>query len=87
MLESCALRFHFPLMYRFISAVSQLNAWYVDIGKITHVIGQDACMALPGLYAFTGCDVVSAFAGIGKVKPLKKLPMHVPATWRKLLAV
>ena len=53
--------------------VSQLNARYVDIGKIAHVIGQDACKALPGLHAFTGCDAVSAFAGIGKVKPLKRL--------------
>ena len=53
--------------------VSQMNARYVDIGKIAHAIGQDACKALPGLHAFTGCDAVSAFAGIGKVKPLKKL--------------
>lgn len=53
--------------------VSQMNARYVDIGKIAHVISQDVCKALPGLHAFTGCDAVSAFAGIGKVKPLKKL--------------
>ena len=46
--------------------VSQLNARYVDIGKIAHDIGQDACRALPGLHAFTGCDAVSAFAGMGK---------------------
>ena len=53
--------------------VSQIKARYVDINKIAHVIGQDVCKALPGLHAFTGCDAVSAFAGIGKVKPLKKL--------------
>ena len=53
--------------------VSQMKARYVDINKIAHVIGQDVCKALPGLHAFTGCDAVSAFAGIGKVKPLKKL--------------
>lgn len=53
--------------------VSQINARYVDMEKIAHVIGQDAYKALPGLHAFTGCDAVSAFAGIGKVKPLKKL--------------
>ena len=53
--------------------VSQLYAWYVDMGKIAHVIGQNACKALPGLHAFTGCDAVNAFAEIGKVKPLKKL--------------
>ena len=53
--------------------VSQMNARYVDIGKIAHVIGQDACKALPGLHTFTGCDAVSAFARIGKLKPLRKL--------------
>ena len=42
-------------------------------GEKAHVIGQDACKALLGLHAFSGCDAVSAFAGIGKVKPLKKL--------------
>ena len=31
--------------------VSQMNARYVDIGKIAHVIGQDACKALLGLHA------------------------------------
>ena len=50
-----------------------MKARYVDINKIAHVIGQDVCKALPGLHAFTVCDAVSAFAGIGKVKPLKKL--------------
>lgn len=50
-----------------------MNARYVDIGKIARAIGKDVCTALPGLHAFTGCDAVSAFAGIGKVKPLKKL--------------
>lgn len=53
--------------------ISQMSARYVDIGKIACALGQDVCKALPGLHAFTGCDVVSAFAGIGKVKPLKKL--------------
>ena len=53
--------------------VFQINARYVDIEKITHVISQDACKALPGLHIFTGCDAVSAFARIGKVKPLRKL--------------
>ena len=37
------------------------------------LLARMACEALPGLHAFTGCDAVSAFAGIGKVKPLKKL--------------
>ena len=49
--------------------VSQLNARYVDIGKIAHAIGQNACKALPGLHAFTGCDAVSAFASAGSSQP------------------
>ena len=53
--------------------VSQHHARYVDIGKIANAIGEDVCKALPGLHAFTGCDSVSAFASIGKVKPLKLL--------------
>ena len=44
---------------------------FIDIGKISNAIGEDACRALLGLHAFTGLDSVSAFAGIGKVQPLK----------------
>ena len=44
--------------------VSQHLARYIDIGKISNAIGEDACRALPGLHAFTGCDSVNAFAGI-----------------------
>lgn len=59
-----------PLYQR---CVSQDHARYIDIGKIANAIGEDVCKALPGLHAFTGCDSVSAFEGIGKVKPLKLL--------------
>ena len=53
--------------------VSQHQARYIDIGKIANAIGEDVCKALLGFHAFTGCDTVSAFAGIGKVRPLKQL--------------
>jgi len=36
--------------------VSQLNAQYVDIGKIAHDLRQDACKSLPGLHAFMSCQ-------------------------------
>ncbi|KAG5895991.1 hypothetical protein JTB14_005097 [Gonioctena quinquepunctata] len=39
-------------------------------------IGEDVCLALPGLHAFTGCDTVSAFAGKGKAAALKLLRTH-----------
>lgn len=41
--------------------------------KIVCAIGCQVCKALLGLDAFTGCDSVSSFAGIGKVNPLKIL--------------
>lgn len=71
--------------------VSQTNARYIDIGKIAHAIGQDACNALPGLHAFTGCDAVSAFAGDWQSKAPEevteqsRIPTCVPAGWRKLV--
>ena len=58
----------FPIYQR---CVSQHQARYVDMSKIAGVLGQDVSKALLGLHAFTGCDSVSAFAGIGKAKPLK----------------
>ena len=36
---------------------------------------------VPGLPAFTGCDAVSGFAGIVKVK----IQAYIRATWRKLV--
>ena len=36
------------------------------MSKIAGVLGQEASKALLGLHAFTGCDSVSAFSGIGK---------------------
>jgi len=53
--------------------ISQLQARYVDISKIAGVLGQEVSKAHLGLHAFTGCDTVSAFAGIGKAGPLKLL--------------
>ena len=42
-------------------------------GMLTHVLGQDVSKALLGLHAFTGCDSVSAFMGIGKARSFKLL--------------
>ena len=62
-----------PLFQR---CVSQQMARYIDIGKVVSAIGYKVCKDLRGLHAFTGCDSVSSFAGIGKVKPLKILPKN-----------
>ena len=53
--------------------VSQHQPRYVDNSKIAGVLGKEVSKALRGLHAFTGCDSVSAFAGIGKARPLKLL--------------
>ena len=53
--------------------VSQHQARCDDISKIAGVLGQEVSKALLGLHAFTGCDTVSTFAGIGKPRPLKLL--------------
>ena len=34
------------------------------------------CQALVGLHAFTGCDSVSWFAGVGKAKPFNLFRKH-----------
>ena len=74
----CAHTMHFvcacnPSSYLSDMRFSQHQARYVDISKIAGVLGQEVSKALLGLYAFTGCDSVSAFAGIGKARPLKLL--------------
>ena len=39
---------------------------YIPIHVIANELGQRFCAALPYFHAFTGCDTVSALAGIGK---------------------
>ena len=46
---------------------------YIDIRGVASQHGIDVCTSLIGIHAFTGCDSVSAFAGKGKVKPIKKM--------------
>jgi len=59
-----------PIYQRY---VSQHQARYVDISKIAGVLVQEVSKALLGLHAFTGCDSVSAFTGIGNARPPKLL--------------
>ena len=69
----CILFAHAITVPIYQRCVSQHQARYVDISKIAGVLGQEVSKALLGLHAFTGCDSVSAFAGIGKAKPLRLL--------------
>ena len=44
---------------------------YLDITKLRQALGYSVCTALIGMHAYTGCDTVSAFAGLGKLRALK----------------
>ena len=46
---------------------------YLDMRKLRLTLGDEMSEALIGLHAFTGCDTVSAFAGRGKIGPIKQL--------------
>ena len=46
---------------------------YMHIRKLRAVLGDKLSQALIAFHAFTGCDIVSAFAGRGKTGPLKQL--------------
>ena len=51
----------------------------INITNISNHYTEEMCEAMLGLHTFTGCDSVSSFRGIGKVKPLKlllKSPEH-----------
>lgn len=45
----------------------------LNITALAHHYSEQMCEALLALHAFSGCDTVSSFKGIGKVKPLKLL--------------
>ncbi len=44
----------------------------MDVSKVAAAIGQVVCKALPGMHAFTGCDLVSAFGKLNAMKLLMK---------------
>ena len=53
----------------------------INISRIAAGLTQEYCSALLALHAFAGCDSMSAFKGIWKVKPIKlleKMPKSIP---------
>ena len=48
----------------------------LDINDIREELGEELCLALPGLHAFTGNDYTSAFHGLGKKKPITMTKIH-----------
>ena len=55
----------------YLKCGSQTRTRFVSITNVFQRHGSRICKCLPGLYAFTGCDCVSAFSGKGKQTALK----------------
>ena len=49
------------------------NHRLINVSEMAKTKGREYCTAVLGLYVFTGEDATSAFKGMGKVAPLKKL--------------
>ena len=52
---------------------SKARTYYQPISIIVQTLGDEACRALLGFHAFTGCDSVSSFLGRGKTDPFGKM--------------
>ena len=57
----------------YVKCGSKTRVQYVDVGKVTEMLGAAKCNALLGVHAFSGCDTVSAFTGRGKLSCLRLL--------------
>ncbi|KAJ8404780.1 hypothetical protein AAFF_G00331670 [Aldrovandia affinis] len=59
---------------------------YLDMTKLRQALGDCVCNAVIGMYAYTGCDTLSAFAGRGKLRALKLIMRseHFQEVFRKL---
>ena len=57
----------------YVKCGTATRPWYISIRKVSGALRQDACHALPGFRAFTGCDTASAFSGRDKLGPLRLL--------------
>ena len=57
----------------YMKAGTQHRTTYSDITTIASTTGDDLCQAILGMHALTGCDIVSSFAGRGKLGALRLL--------------
>ncbi len=48
---------------------------FLDITKLSRVLGDSVSDALVGMHAFTGCDAVSASAGRGKMTAFRQMKL------------
>jgi len=49
----------------------QTRSKIIDIAAAQSTLGKSLCSCLPFVHAMSGCDTISAFFGIGKVKAMK----------------
>lgn len=56
-----------------------MKLWRGKIQITCIFTGPDKCLAMPSFHAFTGCDNVSSFYGIGKNKALAALDKYPDA--------
>ena len=73
----CLANYHKFLMPLFQKCCSETRMKYVDISSIGNVLGRNVCEALPGMYAITGCDTVSSFAGKGKLSAFQLVKKNI----------
>ena len=55
---------------------TQNRTRFLDITDISTNLGSDLSESITGIHAFTGCDLVSAFAGKRRVAALQVLRKH-----------
>jgi len=54
----------------YVKCGSKTRVQCVDVGKVIEMLGAAKCKALLGVHALSGCDMVSAFVGRGKLSCL-----------------
>ena len=51
----------------FMNCGSRTRVKYIEVSRVVESVGANVCRSLPGFHAFSGCDMVSAFAIRGNV--------------------
>ena len=60
-----------PKVWMDLGVASNNTRRYINISYLVSTLSPSIVDALPGLHAFTGCDVTAAFLGKGKCRPLQ----------------
>ena len=71
--------------FLFKNSGNRIRTKVVDITKVAASLGPEVCKGVLGIHAFTGCNTVSVFAGMGKAQALKMLKCLYGQTFFKVL--